>query len=184
VIMAELRRDRERLEVSRRHDGEVDDDASLKVLLRRLSSDASQLAHDELELAKMELRDISDALRNDVREAGRTLAKDIAKVGVALTLASLGGLALTAGAILAIGDWLDSYWAGALIVGVVLLVAALIAGRSAATDARDSHALRLENTRRTLQEDRDLLRDEVQETKDFARREAQELKRHATQHHH
>ncbi|HEX2165998.1 MAG TPA: phage holin family protein [Longimicrobiales bacterium] len=165
------------------------DDVGLKTLLKRLNEDASQFVHDELELAKLEVREVAGALSNDVREAGQTLAKDLAKVGVALSLALMGGLALTAGAVLAIGELLgDAFWAGGLIVGIVLLIAAALAGKSAASDAQSSSALRLENTRRTMQRDKQVLADEMRETKEFAQREAQEFKEHAspggTQHRH
>lgn len=163
---------------SGRYNGATDD-VGLRTLLSRLNSDASQLVHDELELAKLELRDVADALSQDVREAGRTLAKDLAKLGVALSLALMAGLALTAGAVLGIGRLLgDAFWAGGLIVGVIFLIAAGLASRSAAADAADSDALRLTRTRRTLEEDKDVLAEEARETKDFAQREAREFKRH------
>jgi uncharacterized membrane protein YqjE len=159
----------------------VDEDVGLKTLLGRLNQDASQFVHDELELAKLELREVADALSSDVREAGQTLAKDLAKVGVALSLALMAGLALTAGAVLGIGRLLgDAFWAGGLIVGVVLLVAAAMAGKSAASDARSSEALRLEKTRRTVRRDKEVLADELRETKEFAQRGARDFKQHAT----
>jgi hypothetical protein len=167
------------------------DDVGLRTLLGRLNQDASQFVHDELELAKLELRDVAGALSSDVREAGRTLAKDLAKVGLALSLALMAGLALTAGAVLGIGRLLGGeFWAGGLIVGIVLLIAAAVAGRSAVSDAQSSEALRLENTRRTIKRDSQVLADEVRETKEFAQRESREFKEHvsssggATQHRH
>lgn len=157
------------------------DDVGLKTLLSRLNSDASQFVHDEIELAKLELREVAGALSSDVREAGQTLAKDLAKVGVGLSLALMGGLALTAGAVLGIGRLLgDAFWAGGLIVGIVLLVAAALAMKSAASDVKDSDALRLENTRGTFQRDKEVLANEVRETKDFVKQEAHEFKEHAT----
>jgi uncharacterized membrane protein YqjE len=163
---------------SRRYDGAADD-PGLRTLFSRLNSDASQLVHDELELAKLELRDVAEALSGDISEAGRTLAKDLGKLGVALSLALMAGLALTAGAVLGIGRLLgDAFWAGGLIVGVVLLIAAAIAARSAAADAAESDALRLERTRRTIDEDREVLAEEARETKEFAQREAREFKKH------
>lgn len=162
------------------YDGQRDD-VGLRTLLGRLNNDASQFVHDELELAKLELRDVAGALSDDVREAGRTLAKDLAKVGLALSLALMAGLALTAGAVLAIGRLLgDAFWAGGFIVGIVLLIAAALAGRSAISDARGSEALRLENTRRTMKRDKEVLSEEVRETKEFAQREAREFKEHAS----
>lgn len=167
------------------------DDAGLKTLLKRLNEDASQFVHDELELAKLEFREVAGALSSDVKEAGATLAKDLAKVGVALSLALMGGLALTAGAVMGIGALLGgAYWAGGLIVGVVLLIAAAMSAKSAASDAQSSDALRLENTRRTFARDKEVLADEMRDTKDFAQREAREFKEHAsgssatTQHRH
>ena len=159
----------------------AEDDVGLKTLLSRLNSDASQFVHDELELAKLEIREVSSALSSDVKEAGQTLAKDLAKIGVALSLAFMGGLALTAGAVLAIGSLLDgAYWAGGLIVGVVLLIAAAMSAKSAAKDAKESDALRLENTRDTIRENRQVLAREAHDTKDFAQREFDEFKRNAT----
>ena len=157
------------------------DDAGLKTLLKRLNDDASQFVHDELELAKLEIREVAGALSSDVKEAGATLARDLAKIGVALSLALMGGLALTAGAVMAIGALLGgAYWAGGLIVGVVLLIAAAVSAKSAASDAQSSDALRLENTRRTFSRDKEVLADEVRDTKEFAQREAKEFKEHAS----
>jgi hypothetical protein len=159
----------------------ADDDVGLKTLLSRLNSDASQLVHDELDLAKLEFRDIADTLSSEVKEAGRTLAKDLAKIGMALSLAFMAGLALTAGAVLGIGRLLgDAFWAGGLIVGTVLLVAAVLAARSAASDAADSDALRLRDTRQAFAEDKQVLADEVRDTKDFVQHEAKEFRRHAS----
>lgn len=167
----------------REYDG-AHDDVGLKTLLSRLNNDASQLLHDELELAKLELREVAGALSNDVSEAGKTLAKDLAKLGVALSLALMGGLALTAGAVLGIGALLgDEFWAGGLIVGVVLLIAAAMSAKSAASDAKESESLRLENTRRTMQRDKAVLAREARETKEFARDEMRDFKDHATRSH-
>lgn len=172
------------------YDGVYEEDVGLRTLLKRLNTDASQFVHDELELAKLELRDVAGALSSDVRDAGQILVKDLAKTGMALSLALMAGLALTAGAVLGIGRLLgDAFWAGGLIVGIVLLVAAALAARSAASDAQSSDALRLEKTRRTIQRDRDVLAEEVRETKEFAQREAHEFKQHVssdagTQHRH
>ena len=57
--------------------------ADLRTLFSRLGKDVSQLAHDELSLAKMELRSVADTLSDDLRNAGKTMVKDLAKVGVA-----------------------------------------------------------------------------------------------------
>lgn len=153
------------------------DGMELRTLIAQLGRDASQLAHDEMTLAKLELRDIADAFSADIQAAGKTLVKDVAKVGVALSLASLAGLALTAGAILGIGRLLGgAFWAGALIVGLVLAVVAGVLAMSAARDLQESDALRLEGGRQTLDRDRSVLEREARETADFAREETRTMK--------
>lgn len=157
------------------------DDADLKILLRQLSNDASQLAHDELTLAKMEIRDIADAFSSDIQTAGQTVVRDMAKVGIALSLATLAGLALTAGAVMGIGALLGgAYWAGGLIVGTILMIAAAAFGMSAAKDLRESEALRMENARRTLERDKDMMQSEARETQRFASESARDFKDHAS----
>lgn len=158
--------------------GDRVDGADLRQLIANLSRDASQLAHDEMTLAKMEIRDVAGAFSEDIQDAGKTLVKDMAKVGVALSLASLAGLALTAGAILAIGQLLGgAFWAGALIVGLVLALVAGVLAMSAARDLQESDELRLEGGRRALERDRAVLKEEARDTADFAREEARDFKR-------
>jgi hypothetical protein len=156
------------------------DGADLKELLSRLGQDASQLAHDEMTLARLELRSITTTLSDDLQKASRTLVKDMAKVGIALTLATLAGLALTAGAIIGVGVLVGSYWAGGLIVGGVLLLLATVFGLSAARDLQTSDALRLEETRQSAERSKDVLAAEAKQTKRFASEEASELKYRAS----
>jgi hypothetical protein len=157
------------------HDG-----ADLKELLSRLGQDASQLAHDELTLARLELRSIAEALSSDVQKASRTLVKDLAKVGIALSLATLAGLALTAGLVMGVGLLVGAYWAGGLIVGGVLLAIAAAFGLSAARDIQTTDALRLEDTRRTAERNKDVLAAEAKATQRFASDEASEFKYRAS----
>lgn len=153
----------------------------LKTLVRTLGEDLSQLAHDELTLAKLELRSLADTLSGELQNAGRTLVKDLAKVGVALTLGMLAALALTAGAIMAIGALLGgAYWAGGLIVGVVLLIAAAVFGMSAAKDLKTSESLRLESTKQRANQNKDVLAAEARATKRFAKEEGEDFKEHAS----
>ncbi len=154
------------------------DGVDLRTLIARLGEDASQLAHDELTLAKLEMRDVANAFSADIKEAGKTLVMNMAKVGVALSLATLAGLALTVGAILAIGQLLGgAFWAGALIVGGVLAIAAGALAMSAASDLQDSDSLRLEHGRDTLDRDAAVLKREARDTGEFARDEARDMKR-------
>jgi hypothetical protein len=160
--------------------GERWNGADLKTLFKRLNQDATQLAHDEIELAKLELREVASAFAADVQEASRTLVQNMAKVGAALVMAALAGLALTAGAILGLGLLLGAYWAGGLIVGAILLVAAVVLAVSAARDLKHSPELRLEHGRQTLAENTSVLKEEARDTKEFAKEEAEAFKRHAT----
>lgn len=160
--------------------GSAEHGPELKTLIRNLGQDLSQLAHDELTLAKLELRSVGDTLSDDLRNAGRTLVKDLVKVGVALTLGTLAALALTAGAIMAIGALLGAYWAGGLIVGVVLLIAAAVFGMGAAKDLKTSESLRLESTRRRAAQNKDVMASEARATKQFARQEGKDFKQHAS----
>lgn len=155
--------------------------ADLRTLISRLGHDVSQLAHDEMTLAKLELRSVADTFSGEVRDATQTMVKDLAKVGVALSLATLAGLALTAGAIMAIGALLGgAYWAGGLIVGAVLLIAAVAFGMSAAKDLQKSESLRLKGTKRRIEQNRDVLEKEADASKRFVKHESKEFKRHAS----
>lgn len=100
-------------------------DTSLGELLRRLTTDTGALVQQEMLLAKAELR-----------ETGATIARDGAKVGVAVGLALAGALALTAFAVIALGAALDNYWLSALIVGIVLVGIGVVLGRNALADIK------------------------------------------------
>lgn len=93
---------------------------SVKELLKRLAEDAVGLIRSEVSLAKLELRD-----------TGRAVALDAAKIVAAIALAAVGGLALVACAILLLGRAFGgAYWAAALVVGSTLLaVGAVLAWR-------------------------------------------------------
>jgi hypothetical protein len=156
------------------------EDADLRTLIRRLSSDATQFVHDEIELGKLELRRVSENLSADLSEAGRTVVRDITRLGVALVLASLAAATLTVAAFLGVGLLVGAYWAGALIVGIILAIAAAVFARSAATDMKDSDALRFENTRRAGRHSTAVIADEGQRTREFVSEEGAEFKRRAT----
>jgi uncharacterized membrane protein YqjE len=132
-------------------------DASLGELFARLSSDAQHLIRQEATLAKAELR-----------EAGARLARDAAKIAVAVALALLGAFSATAFLIIGLGALIGSYWASALIVTIVLLATAAILGKSAMNDLKEG-PLKPEETIETLREDAE-----------WAKREAQALKRDLT----
>ncbi|MGZ8378189.1 MAG: phage holin family protein [Gemmatirosa sp.] len=126
---------------------------SLGELLRRLSDDTGELVRQEVLLAKAE-----------VRRTGATLARDGAKVGVAIGLALAGTLALGAFAVLALGQLLDNYWLAALLVGVVLLGLAYVLGNAAVADVK-RRGIGVPQTADTLREDAAWARREMREVK-------------------
>jgi len=128
-------------------------DASLGELFRRLTTDTSDLVRQEMALAKAEMR-----------EVGATAAKDGAKLGVAAGLALAGVLTVTAFLVILLGDALNNYWLGALIVGLVLLGIGAVLGRSAMSDI-SQRGLMPKQTAETLREDAAWAKSEVREVK-------------------
>lgn len=134
--------------------GVAGSEPSLGELFGQLSSDAGRLIRQEVALAKTELR-----------ESGATLARDGAKIGMAVGLALLGAMAATAFLILALGDLFDNYWLSALLVSVLFLgIGAMLAKRAVADVKR--RGVKPEQTIETLRED-----------VDWAKREAEVVKR-------
>ena len=126
---------------------------SLGELVKQLSADTGQLVRQEVALAKTELR-----------EAGATLARDGAKIGMAVGLALAGLLALTAFLIVALGDALDNYWLSALIVGAVFLGVGAVLAKSAVNDVKRRGVMPQE-TVATLREDAAWAKQESREFK-------------------
>jgi len=127
-------------------------EAPLGELIRDLGQDGAELVRQEINLAKLEIKEAAGRITSGAIGAGLW-------GGVAL----VGGLALTACLILLIGMALGgAYWAGALIVGAVfVLVGALMAWRSV-KKIRETD-LRPEETISTLKEDRRWLGREARE---------------------
>jgi xanthine/uracil permease len=98
---------------------------SLGELLTRLTTDTGDLVRQEVAL-----------VRAEVRQVGSTLARDGTRLGIALGLALAGALAVTAFLVIAIGDLLNNYWLGALVVGLVLLAVGAVLARSAIADVK------------------------------------------------
>jgi uncharacterized membrane protein YqjE len=126
---------------------------SIGELLRRLSTDTSELVRQEVALAKAEMR-----------RTGTTLARDGARIGVAVGLALVGALALGAFAVLALGQLLDNYWLAALIVGLVLLGIAYVVGNAAVADVK-RRGLGAPQTAESLREDAVWARREMREVR-------------------
>ncbi len=136
-----------------------DDGPSLGELLKRLSGDMGTLVSQEVHLAKAELR-----------ESASTAAKAASKLGVAMTFAIAGTIALTAFLVIAIGGAIDNYWLAALIVGAAELLAGVLLAKGAINSMKSS-GIKPTETIETLRED-----------KAWAAREARDLKREMSSH--
>jgi uncharacterized membrane protein YqjE len=140
-----------------RHDGRFDvqdeDDARLGDLLRRFTQDAAALVRHEIALAKLE-----------VRENIKGYARDAAKIGVAAAVGLLGLCALVAFAIAGLGDLIDNYWLGALIVAVLLLATAGVMARAGLAHMR-RNSVAPEETVATLKEDKQWVKHEARDLK-------------------
>ena len=126
---------------------------SLGELLRRLSQDTGELVRQEMLLAKAE-----------VRRTGATLARDGARIGIAVGFALAGTLAVGAFAVLALGQLLDNNWLAALIVGVVLLAAGYFLGLAAVNDVK-RRSIGAPQTADSLREDAAWARQELREVR-------------------
>lgn len=134
--------------------GYGDEGSSLGEILKRLSGDMGTLVSQEVSLAKAELR-----------ESASVATKGAAKLGVALTFATAGIIALTAFLVIAVGGAIDNYWLAALIIGAAELIIGGMLARSALGSMKGP-ALKPQETIESLRED-----------KAWAGREARELKR-------
>jgi uncharacterized membrane protein YqjE len=94
------------------------EEPSIGELVSRLTADTSLLLRQEVSLAKAEVRESGDRMKE--------MAKKVA-IGTALALPGL--MALTAFLVIALGNAINSYLTSALIVGVVLLLAGWMLAR-------------------------------------------------------
>ncbi|HEX6939250.1 MAG TPA: phage holin family protein [Longimicrobiales bacterium] len=124
-------------------------------LLRELAGQSAALVRQEANLARLEMKETATAIGGDA-----------VKIGIALGIAAAGGLALTAFLVLVIGNLLDgAYWAGALIVGVVLLLIGGLLAKRAVSNLKHIE-VKPEETIDSLNEDRRWLQ---REARDFRR---------------
>jgi uncharacterized membrane protein YqjE len=157
-IQSRLRSDGDGTGVQRNAFREQHDDASLGELLKRLSSDSGELISQEIALAKAELR-----------ESTTNVVKGAAKLLVAYMLGFVGLIALTAFAVVGLGDATNGkYWLWALVIGAVELIVAGVLAKSA-KGSMDSGGIKPTETIETLQED-----------KNWAGREMRDLKQDIT----
>ncbi|HEY0151813.1 MAG TPA: phage holin family protein [Longimicrobium sp.] len=91
--------------------GRADDEPGLGELFRQLAQDSATLVRQEMALAKAEMT-----------QNLKAAARDATMVAVGGGVALLGMLVLILFLVLVIGDALNEYWAGALIVGLLFLI--------------------------------------------------------------
>lgn len=128
-------------------------DPSLGELFRQLAQDSAALVRQEVALAKVEMR-----------ENLRSYTRDVAMIVVGGVLALIGALVLIAFLVVALGDVLDNYWLGALIVGVLFLaVGGFLTKKNLNRLKHDE--LRPEQTLQTLKEDKQWLQNEIQDAR-------------------
>jgi uncharacterized membrane protein YqjE len=128
-------------------------DPALGDLFRQLAQDSATLVRQEMTLAKAELK-------SNVK----SVARDAAMVAVGGILALVGVVVLIAFLVVAVGDALDNYWLGALVVGVLfLLVGGLLAMSSLKKLKHEEVAPA--RTLETLKEDKQWLQSEIKQAR-------------------
>ena len=126
---------------------------SLGELFRQLTTDTGELIRQEVNLAKVELK-----------QTGTTVAKDSAKLGVAVFVANAGILALTAFLVIGLGAAFGNYWLSALIVAVVFLGVGAFLAKNAMADIK-KRGIAPRETVATLRDDARWAKEEAREFK-------------------
>ncbi|HEX5724213.1 MAG TPA: phage holin family protein [Longimicrobiaceae bacterium] len=129
------------------------EEPALGELIRQLAQDSATLVRQEVALAKAEMR-----------QNLKAAARDATMVATGGLLALVGAMVLILFLVLLVGDALDEYWLGALIVGLVFLaVGGFLAKKSLDSLKRDS--LAPEQTIQTLKEDKQWVQSEIQQAR-------------------
>jgi uncharacterized membrane protein YqjE len=133
--------------------GGAANDPGLGDLFRQLAQDSATLVRQEMALAKAEMT-----------QNLKTAARDATMVAVGGTVAGLGGLVLILALVLAVGDLLNEYWLGALIVGLLfLIIGGLLAMGALKRLKHDS--LTPDRTIETLKEDKQWAQSEIKQVR-------------------
>ena len=122
-------------------------------LFRQLAQDSATLVRQEMALAKAELK-------SNVK----SVARDAAMVAVGGILALVGVTVLIAFLVVAVGDALDNYWLGALIVGVLFLLVGGILAMSNLKKLKHEE-ITPARTLETLKEDKQWLQSEIKQAR-------------------
>jgi uncharacterized membrane protein YqjE len=122
-------------------------------LFRQLAQDSATLVRQEMALAKAELK-------TNVK----SVARDAVMVGVGGILALIGAMVLLAAVVVAVGDALDNYWLGALIVAALFLI---VGGLLAMSNLKKLKQEEVAPTRtlETLKEDKQWLQSEIKQAR-------------------
>ena len=128
-------------------------DAPLGDLIRQLAQDSATLVRQEVALAKAELQ-------SNVK----SVARDLTMVAVGGVIALIGAMVLILFLVLAVGDALDEYWLGALIVGLLFVI---VGGGLAKSNLNKLKHESVAPTRtlETLKEDKQWLQSEIKQAK-------------------
>ena len=126
---------------------------SLGELFKELAQESSTLLKQEMALAKSEMR-----------ENLRSAVKDVAMMAAGGAVLMVGALVLIAFLVVLIGDLIDNYWLGALIIGLLFAIIGWVMLSRGKSNLADGD-LRPETTIRTLQEDKRWAQNEVQQVK-------------------
>lgn len=122
-------------------------------LFRQLAQDSATLVREEVALAKVEMR-----------QNLKSAARDAAMVAVGGGIALVGALVLIAFLVMLVGDLLDEYWLGALIVGALFVIVGGIMAKKSLNQLQDD-SMAPEQTIQTLKEDKQWAQREIQQVK-------------------
>lgn len=128
-------------------------DPALGDLFRQLAQDSATLVRQEMNLAKAELK-------SNVK----SVARDAAMVAVGGILALVGVVVLIAFLVVAVGDALDNYWLGALVVGVLFLLVGGLLAMSSLKKLKHEEVVPT-RTLETLKEDKQWLQSEIKQAR-------------------
>lgn len=139
--------------VSAHDGGATGAEPAIGELFRQLAQDSATLMRQEVNLAKAEMR-----------ENLKSAARDAVKIAIGGGIALVGALVLIAFLVIALGDALDEYWLGALIVGVLFVVVGGLLAKTSLNNLKNDD-LTPERTIQTLKEDKQWAQSEIQQVK-------------------
>lgn len=139
--------------VSAHDGGATGAEPAIGELFRQLAQDSATLMRQEVNLAKAEMR-----------ENLKSAARDAVKIAIGAGIALVGALVLIAFLVIALGDALDEYWLGALIVGVLFVVVGGLLAKKSLNNLKNDD-LTPERTIQTLKEDKQWAQSEIQQVK-------------------